>query len=107
MEYTKEELNKLSLVEIKLLCKELRLERSGTKAKLIKSIVELMKPEPEIVSIPKEFKPPTGKKVIGLKMSEHEKRVQLGKLREKGKVQNLYYAMGTHYYLVDKEFQFT
>jgi len=106
MEYTREELNKLSLVEIKLLCKELHLERTGTKAKLIKSIVDFMKPEPEIISIPKEYKPPTGKKIIGLKMSEHDKRVQIGKLREKGKVQDLYYSMNAHYYLVDKEFQF-
>lgn len=106
MEYTKEDLKKLSLVELKLVCKDLHIGITGTKSQLIKSIVDLMKPEPEIVSIPKDYKPPKGKKVIGLKMSEHEKLVQLGKLREKGKVQDLYYATGAHYYLVDKEFQF-
>jgi len=107
MDYTKENLKNLSLVELKLICKELGLGITGTKARLINSINNLVKPQPEIISIPKDFKPPKGKKVIGLKISEHEKRVQLGKLREKGKVQDLYYAMGAHYYLVDKEFQFT
>lgn len=106
MSHTKEELKKLSLVEIKLLCKEYRLGRTGTKTQLINSILDLEKPSPEIVSLPKDFKPPKGKKVIGLKLSEHDKRVQLGKLREKNKVVDLYYSMGCHYYLVDKDFNF-
>lgn len=106
MSHTKEELNKLSLVEIKLLCKQYRLARSGTKAKLIKSILDLEKPVPITINIPTEYKPPKGKKVIGLKLDEQDKRVQLGKLREKNKVTDLYYSMGVHYYLVDKDFQF-
>jgi len=107
MEYTKENLKNLSLVELKLICKELHINRSGTKTQLINSIVELMKPSPKIVSIPKEYKPPKDKKVVGIKMNENEKQVQIGKLKEKGLTRFLYYSMGTNYYLVDKEFQFT
>jgi hypothetical protein len=106
MSHTREELNKLSLVELKLLCKEYQLARTGTKSQLIKSILDLEKPVPITVHIPTEYKPPQGKKVIGLKIDEKEKRIQLGKEREKGKVQTLYYSMGVHYYLVEKDFQF-
>lgn len=106
MTYTKEELNKLSLVELKLICKEYRLHRTGTKSNLIKSILDSEKEDPIIVSIPKEYKPPKGKKVIGLKIDEKEKRFQLGREREKNKVQTLYYSMGVHYYLVDNDFEF-
>lgn len=106
MSHTKEELNKLSLVEIKLLCKQYRLKRTGTKTQLIKSILDSEKEDPIVVSIPKEYKPPKGKKVIGLKMDEKDKRFQLGKEREKNRVQTLYYSMGVHYYLVDKDFEF-
>ena len=62
MEYNRENLNKLSLVELKVICKNLRLKLTGTKAQLIKSIIDLMKPQPEVVSIPKDFKTPRGKK---------------------------------------------
>jgi hypothetical protein len=106
MSHTKEELNKLSLVEIKLLCKQYRLARTGTKGNLIKSILDLEKPTPVTINIPTEYKPPKGKKVIGVKSGDQEKLIQVGKLREKNKVQNLYYSMGVHYFLVDKEFQF-
>ena len=39
MEHTRENLKKLSLVEIKLICKEYSLHRTGTKTKLINSIL--------------------------------------------------------------------
>ena len=106
MEYNRENLNKLSLVELKVICKNLRLKLTGTKSQLIKSIIDLMKPQPEVVSIPKDFKIPRGKKIIGLKLSEHDKRIQIGKLRQKNNVTDLYYSMGVHYYIVDKDFKF-
>jgi len=106
MAYTREELNKLSLVELKIICKEYNLHRSGTKSTLIKSILDLEKPEPVKVHIPTEYKPPKDKKVIGLKIDEKEKRIQLSKEREKGRVLDLYYSMGVHYYLVSKDFNF-
>jgi len=106
MKYTREDLKKLSLVELKVICKDLHLIRTGTKSELVKIILEATKPEPTVVSIPKEYKPPKGKKVIGLKLNEQDKLSQIGRLREKGKVVNLYYSMGVHYYLVDKDFEF-
>ena len=44
MEHTRENLNKLSLVEIKLICKEYNLHRTGTKSVLIKRILDFIKP---------------------------------------------------------------
>lgn len=106
MEHTRENLKKLSLVEIKLICKEYSLHRTGTKTKLINSILDFIKPVPVTVSLPTEYKPPKGKKVIGIMMGESDKRKQIGKLREKNKVKDLYYSMGVHYYEVDKDFNF-
>jgi len=106
MDYTKENLNNLSLVELKLLCKELNISRTGTKKQLIKLIIDIVKPEPEVISIPKDYKPPKGKKIVTIKLSERDKQIQLGKFREKENVKNLYYSMGVYYYLVDEEFNF-
>jgi hypothetical protein len=106
MEHTRENLKKLSLVEIKLICKEYSLHRTGTKTKLINSILDFIKPVPVTVSLPTEYKPPKGKKVIGIMMGESDKRKQIGKLREKNKVKDLYYSMSVHYYEVDKDFNF-
>ena len=106
MEYTKEELKKLSLFEVKLICKGYNLNRSGTKTVLINSIISYLKPIPIVINIPTEYKLPKGKKIIGLKIEESDKRIQLGKLREKRKIKELYYSMGAHYYLVDKDFEF-
>ena len=39
-------------------------------------------------------------------MGDNDKRVQLGKFREKNNVRELYYSMGVHYYEVDKDFNF-
>ena len=106
MEHTKENLKKISLVEIKLICKEYGLHRSGTKTSLINSIVDFNNPTPVTVNLPTEYKSPKGKKVVGLMISENEKRIQIGKLREKNNVKELYYSMGVHYYEVDKDFNF-
>ena len=106
MEHTKENLKKISLVEIKLICKEYGLHRSGTKTSLINSIVDFNKPTPVTVNLPTEYKSPKGKKVVGLMISENEKRIQIGKLREKNNVKELYYSMCVHYYEVDKDFNF-
>ena len=63
MEHTRENLKKLSLVEIKLICKEYSLHRTGTKTKLINSILDFIKPVPVTVSLPTEYKPPKVKKL--------------------------------------------
>lgn len=106
MEHNREDLKKLSLVELKILCKQYGLHRTGTKTQLIKKILDLTKPEPIVVNSYSHYKLPPDKKIIGLKIDESEKRVQLGKIREKGKVKDLCYSMGVHYYIVDKDFQF-
>lgn len=106
MEYTKENLKGISLVEIKQICKKYGLRRTGSKTVLINSIVKYTT-EPEVtVNLPTEHKSPPGKKVVGVIMGDTEKSNQLGKLREKNKVKTLYYSMGVHYYEVDKEFKF-
>tara|TARA_R110000803_G_scaffold90401_3_gene157721 strand:- start:5289 stop:5612 length:324 start_codon:yes stop_codon:yes gene_type:complete len=106
MEHTKEELKKLSLFEIKLICKRYNLKRTGTKSILINSILSYLKPNPVVINIPTEYKLPKDKKIIGLKLDEPNKRTQLGKLREKQIIKELYYSMGVNYYLVDKDFEF-
>jgi hypothetical protein len=108
MEYTRENLKKLSLVEIKQICKDYYLPHIGTKTTLINNILNFIKKgDKVIISLPTNYKPPTGKKVIGIIMGDHEKRIQLGKLMEKNKVKILYYSIGVHYYQVDKDFEFT
>lgn len=106
MEHTRENLKTLSLVEIKQICKGYSLRITGTKTKLINSILNYTKEPGVTINLPTEHKSPTGKKVIGVIMGDHEKSVQLGKLREKNNVKTLYYSMGVHYYEVDKDFKF-
>ena len=93
MEHTRENLKNLSLVEIKLICKEYFLNRTGTKTKLINSILDFNKPTRVTVDLPTAYKPPTGTKVIGIMMGESSKRVQIGKLREKNNVKELYLSL--------------
>ena len=45
-EYTKEKLNKLSLVELKVIAKELKISIVGSKSDLIKRILAEFKPQP-------------------------------------------------------------
>ncbi len=106
MEITKENLKKLSLQELKILAKSYKLLIGGTKTQIIKRLLDHTRPEPVVVhSHPSSLSGP-GNKIIGLKIDEGEKRVQLGKEREKGRVKLLYYSMGVHYYEVKKEFEF-
>ena len=46
------------------------------------------------------------KKIIGIKLDEKEKQIQVGKEREKGRSKLLYYSMGVHYHEVNKSFEF-
>lgn len=106
MEVKREDLKGKSLQELKIIAKSYGLRYGGTKAKIIKDIIDHTKPIPIIVhSHPSSLSGP-GNKIIGLKIDEGEKRVQLGKEREKGRVKLLYYSMGVHYYEVKKEFEF-
>ena len=55
--------NKLSLVELKNLCKTRHLLYGGTKKQLIKRLRDFDKPEEPKVSIPKGIELPKGKKL--------------------------------------------
>jgi hypothetical protein len=99
--------NKLSLVELKNHCKTRRLPYSGSKKQLVKRLNDFDKPEPIVVNTHKGLDLPKGKKIVGVIMGDKEKSQQIGKEREKGKVKFVYWAMDVHYYMVNKEFEFT
>lgn len=99
--------NKLSLVELKNYCKTRRLPYSGSKKQLVKRLNDFDKPTPITINSHSHLKLEKGKKIVGVKMGDNEKSQQIGKEREKGKVKFVYWAMDVHYYLVDKEFNFT
>lgn len=98
--------NKLSLVELKNLCKTRGLQYSGSKKQLIKRIVDFEKPTPITINDHKHLDIPKDKKIVGVVMGDKEKSQRIGKEREKGKVRFMYWAMNVHYYMVDKDFSF-
>lgn len=101
MEYTKEKLNKLSLVELKHICKGHNLPITGTKSNLIKLILDLYKPE--VTSINEHKGLYNGKKIIGIKLIDKEGLTSMGKMVEKGKSKFTYYSMGVTYFSVEKD----
>lgn len=103
---TIEELKKLSLQELKIMCSDYSLSRAGTRSELIKRIWEFIKPEPITLNRHQDINTPKGRKIIGIKLDETEKQKQIGLQREKGNVVTLYYSMGVNYYEVNKDFQF-
>lgn len=106
MEVGKEESKKLSLQELKLIAKSHGLKYGGTKTQIIKSIVDFNTPEEVKVHSHPASLSGHDKKIIGIKMDEREKHVQVGKEVEKVRAKMLYYSMGVHYYEVNKTFEF-
>lgn len=105
---TKEELNKLHLIELKNLAKSLKVQYGGSKTQLIKRILDASTPEvfkPVVHSHPSQMSPPD-KKIVGVITSDTVKMNQIGKLKENNKVKDLYYSLGVLYYEVDKDFNF-
>lgn len=100
MEYTKEKLDNLSLVEIKHICKSHKLPFTGTKSRLIKLILDLYKPE--VVTINDHKGLYNGKKIVGIKLTDKEGLVNMGKMVEKSNAKFSYYSMGVSYYFVEK-----
>jgi hypothetical protein len=98
--------NKLSLVELKNICKSKNLQYGGTKKELIKRIIEFEKPLPVIINDHKGFNLPKDKKIIGVKMGDIEKSMRVSKELEKNDARRIYYSMDVFYYMVDKEFSF-
>ena len=99
--------NKLSLVELKNYCKTRRLSYSGSKKQLVKRLNDFDKPDPIVINTHNHLDIPKDKKIVGVIMGDKEKSQQIGKEREKGKVRFMYWAMNVHYYMVDKDFEFT
>ncbi len=106
MEVKREDLKGKSLQELKIIAKSYGLRYGGTKTKIIKDIMDHTKPTPIIVHSHPASLSPAGKKIIGTKMSEGDKRRQIGQQVDKGNAQLLYYSMGVHYYEVDKDFEY-
>jgi len=94
-EYTKEKLDKLSLVELKVIAKELKISIAGTKTEIIKRILSEFKPQPILINI---HQPRDGKKTIGVALNDKEKLVRMGQLVEKSQASFQYYSMGVMYY---------
>ena len=97
----------LSLVELKNLCKSRNLPYSGTKNQLIKRISDYEKPLPITINDHRGLNVDKNKKIVGIKSGDHEKRVQIGKEKEKGLARDLYYSMDVFYFVVDKAFNFS
>jgi len=98
--------NKLSLVELKNICKSKNLQYGGTKNELIKRIVDFEKPLPITINDHKGFNLPKDKKIVGIKMGDTEKSMKVSKEIEKNTARRMYYSMDVFYYMVDKEFSF-
>jgi hypothetical protein len=94
-EYTKEKLNKLSLVELKVIAKELKISIVGSKSDLIKRILAEFKPQPiQINTHPMK----DGKRIVGVQLNDKEKLVKMGSMVEKSQASFSYYSMGVVYY---------
>lgn len=94
-EYTKDKLDKLSLVEIKVIAKELKISITGSKSDLIKRILGEFKPQPiQINAHPIK----DGKRIVGVQLNDKEKLVKMGSMVEKSQASFSYYSMGVVYY---------
>jgi hypothetical protein len=94
-EYTKDKLDKLSLVELKVIAKELKISIAGSKTEIIKRILAEFKPQPILINT---HQPRDGKKVIGVAINDKEKLVKMGQLVEKSQATYQYYSMGVVYF---------
>lgn len=91
----KNELQKLNLVELKNLCKKEGLNFDKSREELIFALDEYFKPM-RVKSEPQKKSPKL--KIKGVKISESEQLVEMGKLVEKKQAHRLYYANDTIYF---------
>lgn len=106
MSYTKEDLSKKSVVELKYICKKNHLRISSKKADLIKNILDHFTiPEP-VINTNKPLKGVSGKKIVGVKITDKSKLVEISKQLTDNGNKIVYYSMGVIYYLVDEQFNF-
>lgn len=95
--YSKEELSKKSLVEIKIIAKELRIPISGSKSQIISLILDSFKPIVSSLNTHTSM----GKNantIYGIKMTDNEKLISNSKKLEEKKCKFLYYSMGYFYF---------
>jgi hypothetical protein len=96
-----ENLNQLSLLEIKSLCKKYDVGIVGEKKDLIKKLKYFLDPVEGTLNQHSGRKMPPNKKIVGLKISEKDKLNLI--LKNKGCF--LYYSFGFQYYMVDKQLE--
>jgi hypothetical protein len=96
-----ENLNQLSLLEIKSLCKKYDVGIVGEKKDLIKKLKYFLDPVEGTLNQHSGRKMPPNKKIVGLKISEKDKLNLI--LKNKGTF--LYYSFGFQYYIVDKQLE--
>jgi hypothetical protein len=108
MTYTKEQLQGLHEVELKDICKKLKIIYSGKKSQIIKRIIDESTPEDYkavVINYPLSVAPP-GRKWLGVALDDTDKCNKIGKLVEQGKANFIFYSMKVRYYEVPREFTF-
>ena len=108
MTYTKEQLQGLHEIELKDICKKLKIVSSGKKSQIIKRIIEEITPDdykPVVTNYPLSVAPP-GKKWLGVALDDTDKCNKIGKLVEQGKANFIFYSMKVRYYEAPREFTF-
>jgi hypothetical protein len=95
--YSKEELSKKSLVEIKIIAKELRIPINGSKSQMISLILDSFKPIVSSLNTHNSM----GKNantIYGIKMTDKEKLINNSKKVEEKKCKFFYYSLGYFYF---------
>jgi len=91
-----EDLTKLELPEIKILCKQYGISIVGDQKSLIKKLKYFLEPIGDVLNTHPGRKLTNGKKIVGVKVNNQEEINYINK--KKG--QFLYYSLGYHYYIV-------
>jgi len=106
MSYSKTDLDKKTVIELRYICKKHKLPLSSKKADLIKNILDhFTVPEP-VISTNKTLKVDSGKKIVGVKITDKYKLIEISKQLGNNGNKILYYSIGVIYYLVDEQFNF-
>lgn len=95
--YTKDELSKKSLVEVKVIGKTLRVPITGSKNQIINQILDSFKPIVTTVNNHSHMGK-NSSKIYGIKLSDKEKLISNSKALEEKKSKFLYYSMGFIYF---------
>lgn len=91
-----EDINKLELPEIKILCKQYGIGTIGDKKSLIKKLRHFLDPIEDVLNTHPGRKLTNDKKIVGVKVDKQEDINVV--LKKKGKF--LYYSLGYQYYMV-------